>query len=90
MQRPHDSAAATAKDYADAFDLNPAGARCLRDLIDTFHSGPAFIPGEDGRRQTDFNLGARAVLDFILARMDAGVHGKEINHVSPEALPPAR
>lgn len=79
---------ATAKDYADTFDLMPCGKRVFDDLVDRF-GGTLFIPGEDGRRQTDFNLGAKSVLDYILTRTDAGIHGKE-SHAPASQVPPSR
>lgn len=79
---------ATAKDYADTFDMMPCGKRVLDELIAKY-GNELFVPGEDGRRQTDFNLGARAVLDYILTRTDAGVHGKE-SHASSSQLPAPR
>lgn len=89
---------ATAKDYADTFDVMACGKRVLDDLLVRYGAGRLrsdgtaeglFVPGPDGARQTDFNLGARAVLDYILTRTDAGVHGKE-SHAPSSQLPAPR
>lgn len=79
---------ATSKDFADTFDLMPCGKRVLDDLL-AQHATTLFVPGEEGRRQTDFNLGAKSVLDYILTRTDAGIHGKEPHAPAPQ-LPAAR
>jgi uncharacterized protein (DUF1330 family) len=63
-QRP-DAAA-----YARVFEGHHEGAQILDDLISRF-GGALFVKGgEEGRRQTDFNLGRRAVLDFIVGQVN--------------------
>lgn len=55
--------------YARVFEGHAEGALVLEDLTRRF-GGRLFVPGgEDGKRQTDFNLGRRAVLDFILGQI---------------------
>ena len=57
---------ADAKMYARVFEGHAEAAMVLDDLTKRF-GGALFVKGgEEGRRQTDFNLGRRFVLDFIL------------------------
>lgn len=56
--------------YARVFDGHHEGALILEDLTRRF-GGALFVKGgEEGRRQTDFNLGRRAVLDFIVGMVN--------------------
>lgn len=56
--------------YARVFEGHHEGALILEDLTRRF-GGALFVKGgEEGRRQTDFNLGRRAVLDFIVAKVN--------------------
>lgn len=60
-----------AKMYARVFEGHAEGKLVLEDLITRF-GGNLFVKGgEEGRRQTDYNLGRREVLDFILRRINA-------------------
>lgn len=61
---------ADADTYARVFEGHHEGALILDDLTRRF-GGALFIKGgEEGRRQTDFNLGRRAVLDFIIGQVN--------------------
>lgn len=65
MAEPIDPAA-----YARVFDSHHEGVLILEDLTRRF-GGKLFVSGgEEGRRETDYRLGQRAVLDFILARIN--------------------
>lgn len=56
--------------YARVFDGHHEGRAVLEDLTRRF-GGNLFVKGgEEGRRSTDFNLGRRAVLDFILGMVN--------------------
>lgn len=56
--------------YARVFEGHHEGVLILEDLTRRF-GGALFVKGgEEGRRQTDFNLGRRAVLDFILGQIN--------------------
>lgn len=56
--------------YARVFEGHHEGAQILDDLTRRF-GGALFVKGgEEGRRQTDFNLGRRAVLDFIVGMVN--------------------
>lgn len=56
--------------YARVFEDNREGQTVLADLVTRF-GGSLFVRGgEEGRRQTDYNLGRRAMLDFILGRVN--------------------
>lgn len=56
--------------YARVFEGFPDGALVLDDLIKRFGGGLFVKGGEEGRRQTDFNLGRRHVLDFIVGQVN--------------------
>jgi len=63
--------------YARVFEGHAEGAMVLEDLIKRF-GGRLFVKGgEEGRRQTDYNLGRREVLDFIIGQVNIA------NSVSP-------
>lgn len=63
-QRP-DAAA-----YARVFEGHHEGAQILDDLTRRF-GGALFVKGgEEGRRETDYRLGRRSVLDFILGQIN--------------------
>lgn len=56
--------------YARVFEGHHEGQQILDDLIARF-GGALFVKGgEEGRRETDFRLGRRAVLDFILGQIN--------------------
>lgn len=56
--------------YARVFEGHHEGVLILEDLIRRF-GGALFVKGgEEGRRQTDYNLGRRAVLDFIVGQVN--------------------
>lgn len=56
--------------YARVFEGHHEGALILDDLVRRFGGGLFVKGGEEGRRQTDFNLGRRSMLDFILGQID--------------------
>ena len=63
--------------YARLFEGSPDGPAVLADLVARF-GGALFVKGgEEGRRETDYRLGRRAVLDFILARIDQASQGDQ-------------
>lgn len=56
--------------YARVFEGHHEGALILDDLTRRF-GGTLFVKGgEEGRRQTDYNLGRRALLDFIVTMIN--------------------
>lgn len=56
--------------YARVFEGHHEGAQILDDLTARF-GGALFVKGgEEGRRETDYRLGRRAVLDFILGQIN--------------------
>jgi hypothetical protein len=56
--------------YARVFEGHNEGALILEDLIRRF-GGALFVKGgEEGRRETDWRLGRRAVLDHILGQIN--------------------
>lgn len=56
--------------YARVFEGHHEGKLILEDLTRRF-GGALFVKGgEEGRRQTDFNLGRRHVLDFIVSMVN--------------------
>lgn len=63
--------------YARVFEGHHEGALILEDLTRRF-GGALFVKGgEEGRRQTDYNLGRRALLDFIIGQVNSA------NNVDP-------
>lgn len=53
--------------YARVFEADPLGRQILDDLVARFHDGAMF--DKDSARVTDFNLGSRHVVQFILRRI---------------------
>ena len=61
---------ATPEAYARVFEQHHEGVLILEDLTRRF-GGALFVKGgEEGRRETDYRLGRRAVLDFILSQIN--------------------
>jgi uncharacterized protein (DUF1330 family) len=61
---------ATPEAYARVFEGHHEGALILEDLTARF-GGALFVKGgEEGRRETDWRLGRRSVLDFILGQIN--------------------
>ena len=57
--------------YARVFEGHHEGTLILEDLTRRF-GGALFVKGgEEGRRETDWRLGRRAVLDFIIGQINA-------------------
>lgn len=55
--------------YARVFE-HGEGALVLEDLTNRF-GGALFVKGgEEGRRETDFRLGRRSLLDFVLGQIN--------------------
>lgn len=59
---------ATPKHYRDTFDLDASGQAVLAELIDKFGAAP-FVAGQPD--QTAYNCGTKAVIEHILAKIDA-------------------
>jgi hypothetical protein len=56
--------------YARVFEGHHEGAEILEDLTARF-GGALFVKGgEEGRRETDYRLGRRSVLDFIIGQIN--------------------
>lgn len=56
--------------YARVFEGHAEGALILEDLTRRF-GGSLFVKGgEEGRRETDWRLGRRHVLDFIVGQIN--------------------
>ena len=70
--------------YARLFDGSPDGPAVLADLVARF-GGALFVKGgEEGRRETDYRLGRRAVLDYILSRIDQAGQGQQPEDDDPQ------
>lgn len=78
------NAQATAEMYSRVFE-NGEGAIILDDLTVKFGGNLFVRGGEEGRRQTDFNLGRRQILDFIYNKINQA-HGLPINEDEPEQI----
>ena len=74
--------------YARVFEGHHEGQLVLEDLTARF-GGSLFVKGgEEGRRETDFRLGRRSVLDFILGQVNAAHNvppGDDDNESTPAA-----
>lgn len=64
-----DLSKATPQDYLEIFEINPHGALILEELVERFGGSIYVRGGHEAERQTTFNAGRRAVLDFILGRI---------------------
>ena len=64
----------TLKDYL-IFEETNQGKLILDDLVTRFGGGVYVQGGQEAARQTDYNCGARAVLDYILDRVDKANNG---------------
>lgn len=58
------------EEYASTFENTPTGQRVLEDLTRRFCVRPVLRGGIDGIRENDFTLGGRAVVEFILQRIN--------------------
>lgn len=56
--------------YARVFEGHAEGALVLDDLTRRFGGALFAKGGEEGRRETDYRLGRRAVLDHILGQIN--------------------
>lgn len=74
--------------YSRVFENHHEGVLILEDLTRRF-GGALFVKGgEEGRRQTDYNLGRRAVLDFIVGMVN-NANGVPPPDDEDESLPAA-
>lgn len=73
-----------AKMYARVFEGHAEAKLVLDDLVTRFGGGLFVKGGEEGRRQTDYNLGRRAVIDFIVTRINQA-NGLDPNTEEPTA-----
>lgn len=68
---------ATPEMYQRVFEGHAEGAILLDDLVSRF-GGALFVKGgEEGRRETDYRLGRRAVLDFIMGQLNHAAGAEE-------------
>lgn len=67
---------ATPQQYRSTFDLFNDGQAVLDDLITKFGRAP-FVAGQPD--VTAFNCGAKAVIEHIVAQMDAANHPRSSN-----------
>ncbi len=69
--------------YARVFETSPEGAAVLDDMVTRF-GGSLFVKGgEEGRRETDFRLGRRSVLDFIVAQINRANGAPPVDEEQP-------
>jgi predicted short-subunit dehydrogenase-like oxidoreductase (DUF2520 family) len=71
---------ATPKHYRDTFDLDASGQAVLAELIETF-GGPPFAAGQPD--QTAYNCGTKAVIEHILAKLDAAARDPVLRLAPP-------
>lgn len=68
----------TRKDYL-IFEESTKGQLVLQDLVAKFGNSVFVKGGQDAARQTDFNCGARSVLEYILNSIEAAKNGEQDN-----------
>lgn len=68
--------------YARLFEEDREGAAVLEELMRRF-AKPACLKGRNAVLQTYHDAGARAVLEFIVARVNQA-HGVPVDHDDPE------
>jgi len=68
--RPSSPAPLPAEAYARVFVNLPEGVQVLEDLVRRFGRSPYVPGGQEGERASCYNAGKRAVLDFILGRIN--------------------
>lgn len=56
--------------YHRLFEGDPVGQAVLEDLTRRFVKAPVFEGGIDGVRKSDFRAGSRAVMEFIVRRIN--------------------
>ena len=56
--------------YRDVFQDGTIGGEVLEELIMRFGRDTYVAGGAEGARQTDFNCGKKAVIDFIILRIN--------------------
>lgn len=64
----------TDEDYATLFEDMPAGAAILEELVQIYGRNPFVKGGHEADRQTAYNAGALAVINYLLARINRA-HG---------------
>ena len=69
--------------YARVFENFPEGKLVLEDLVRRFARSPYVAGGPEGERASCYNAGKRAVLDFIVGRINqaAGLNEPEESEV---------
>lgn len=71
--------------YSRVFEGHHEGALILEDLTLRF-GGALFVKGgEEGRRETDWRLGRRSVLDFILGQINQANGAEPLDEEDPNA-----
>lgn len=69
--------------YKNIFLNNPDGQLILEDLSGRFMDRDVFVRGEGGARETDFNLGARHAVRYILRQINQIIEVKEDGSSDP-------
>jgi hypothetical protein len=71
--------------YSRVFEGHAEGQLVLEDLTRRFGGGLFVKGGEEGRRETDYRLGRRSVLDFILGMVNQANGVNEPDEEDPPA-----
>jgi len=74
VTRPSEAEPLPAEAYQRVFEGLPEGAQVLDDLVSRFGKSPYVPGGQEGERASCYNAGKRAVLDFIIGRINQS-HG---------------
>lgn len=60
----------TDQDYATLFEDMPGGPAILEELVNIYGRNPYVKGGHEADRQTSYNAGAMAVVNYILSRIN--------------------
>lgn len=63
----------TAVMYHRLFEGDPVGRAILEDLTRRYAKPPVYEGGIDGIRKSDYRAGARAVIEFIVRRINQAI-----------------
>lgn len=70
VTQPSEPVPLAAEAYARVFENHPDGKAVLEDLVRRFCRDPYVAGGHEGDRASCYNAGKRAVLDFIVNRIN--------------------
>ena len=69
--------------YALIFEDHKIGAAVLEDLIARFGGNPYVPGGLESQRETDYRAGRKAVVDFIVRRINQAAGHEPVSDLEP-------